>query len=1074
MADTAALAARKSELERELRKLRSQLSKRPRWSFAVPRRVSLRRLVVRGASIPWRVLTALPRRAVAIVATFLRRRRAPPCLSLEAGESQGGNDANVSAQSLGEDAYGDRATFERPRNEDDNDEDDDDEDEEDVLAEVDANMDFEASTEIAEVASATSASAAPVAADSSSVVVSEERAIVSTAIAACRQHCQALEAANAAERALLFQIAREGAAERAASLSRERERAAAASARAAAGRIQPVRIAAHAWANLANISRGMYLEIRESGTSNSWIVRVLDVAKPEADAFSRQRGASSQVGSPINYHRATLSSTRRDGGAFVGALCVEPLLDPNRLPIRAECIGGAGFERLFPRHHSWPFAPWGTTTAPSESADVERDDGTEIRNANDAAVMSADSLPTAAAPLQGGPTASSPRRLQRQRTPAPTCRLLSLDRLSTARFIDDEEEIRRVQADIVEREVVVHYIVDNDEACPVKVEPSDVPLSEYHIDYEVPRRRPFATASYALPRTTSSAPHSLVAVSASSVQAPAAAPLEPRSAGNPAGSANANSSSMTRMTNVSHLESRQNLPSMSADRHVRGGLSHDSPAFDDDDGGPLWPQLPSAGSMHPSRRKTKLRVRHGPTGARIRCRSRRANSLSLDPVELYTAPLANGRGLNVLHLHVNSFGDDASVEVVDVRTTKEYADAIAGGALADEATKRAVEATKHRDDLFHVDASGRALDYAILADGTKVVAVLIADDSADDDDDDDDDVILAASRRLPSVLRDDGDYSFVVDDEDELLGDQSVRTGYSMSTTQRRRARPIETRFVEHLCPATGDLVALPDGALGILKGPLPLGLLIRDDAESAVQEDSVPEAQDIPTAPKLRDRRCRNCGSKCPEALPGIVDVEVVSVMAPSDRVVTEEDDDPTKNVDPVALAAVVEMGFDEQRARIALAATRSPHGVPASADAAVQWLLQPQSDDAATLAALTSSRPPQTSRIIMEPKLLDVCKSISYPVCALSKPTPKMTAEHAARVERKQENSANAAQEKLGQLERLLFDNNSRHDKKMALREARKLKALVDEAVSEGRLEIDEVRERNINRELRLLAFG
>ncbi|KAJ8601576.1 hypothetical protein CTAYLR_005229 [Chrysophaeum taylorii] len=966
-----ALVARNEALEREVEQLRTALAKKTRWS---PPLTFLARSIV---SAPLDLLRALPRHARSVVASFMGRRHLEPAAAAanprEADLLLEG-EATFPPRVAYDDDEEDEEDMEDMEEEEEEDldddqeeleEEDDEDDEDDEYDEDDYDEDDDDEGEEWREAS-------------------ERKTRVKAAIAACQQHSQALEAANAAERALLFEIAREGAAERATSLTRERERAAAASSRAAAGRVDPVRAAASAWARLADASRGTYLEVRETGAPSGWVVRVMGVATPEADALGRLRGSPASAQQvALGYHRSALSSSRRDGGGFVGAVCVEPLLDPNRLPIRADCVGGSGFERLFPRHHAWPFAPWDSDS----------------------------------------------------RTPAPACRLLTLERLGGARLIEHEEEIRRISSELSEREVVVHYIVDNDEACPVKVEPSDVPLAQYHIDYEVPRRRPFASLPRAAP-------------------APAAADEGP-----------------------SRARRAVALPTQLAPR------SNDE---EDESYGGLWPPRPSTSQ----RRKTRLRVRHAATGARIRCRSRRANSLSLDPVELYTAPISNG--INVLHLHVNSFGDDASVAVVDVRTTQEYADALAAGACADDATKRAVEATKRKDGLFGVDASGRALDYAILADGSEVVAVLVADDSADDDDDDDeeDDVLLAAAAAAqaqaqtttssstggpppppppPPAGREDDEDDDDDDDDDEYdegLEDDDEEDDEHPRQQQSgpRRPRPVETRFVEHQSPLPGDLVELPDGALGILRGPLPVGLLIRDDSEAAVERDEVPREP-----PKFRDRRCRNCGSKCPEALPGIVDVDVVSVMAPSHRI----EDDPTKVVDPDALAAVLEMGFDEQRARLALAATSSPHGVPASADAAVQWLVQPHGDDAATLAALSSRPRPQT-RVVMEPKLLDEFRPTSYPICAVSKASPSVVAEHAARVERNRQNSATAAKDALDKLEKLLADKSCLRDKKAALREARELKASVDDAVNDGRLDLDDAKARNINRELRLLAFG
>ncbi|KAH8056834.1 hypothetical protein JL722_7048 [Aureococcus anophagefferens] len=65
-------------------------------------------------------------------------------------------------------------------------------------------------------------------------------------------------------------------------------------------------------------------------------------------------------------------------------------------------------------------------------------------------------------------------------------------RRSRPRLIGGGDEARKILRDARDRTVVVHYFLDgaDGEACPVRVEPSDVPLSQYHIDYGArPARR---------------------------------------------------------------------------------------------------------------------------------------------------------------------------------------------------------------------------------------------------------------------------------------------------------------------------------------------------------------------------------------------------------------------------------------------------------------------------------------------------------------------------------------------------------------------------------------------------------
>jgi len=599
--------------------------------------------------------------------------------------------------------------------------------------------------------------------------------------------------------------------------------------------------------------------------------------------------------------------------------------------VGAECAGGGGFERLFPRHHAWPRAPWLARHSRTAGAAPEPLEDRESEDADD----DSDDREPARPPSDDGD-----ERL------FPFARLLSLEKVASARLIDgDGDEARKILRDARDRTVVVHYFLDgaDGEACPVRVEPSDVPLSQYHIDYEREAAPP--------PRL----------------------------------------------------------------RGGHGGLASSAPAL-------------------------RLRVRHAQSGCRVRCRSRRARaqSLSLDPVELYTAPLASGRGLNVLHLHVNSLGDDASLAVVDVRSRPEFAAALeAGDAGEAEAAKAAVDALKR--EPFACDASGRQLDYKIVADGAKVLGVLVAPDGADDD--------------------------------------------------------AMEAPFTETRVPEPGSLVALPDGALGVLRKPMPMGLLITADGEGVTDADVAEDAVDgedalakvgfAQSASTFRDHRCRNCGAKCPEALPGLVQVDVVSILAPDASAPpppepTPEDDNDllialTADVDDASLAAVLEMGFDEQRARFALAATGAREAQ--TADAAVQWLLARQGEELtpdllrkrprarADSAGSLGDRP-------MVPKLLETRRTTTYPACCVACPEPAVARAHADRVAERARTSARSAADDLTKLESLLKTSKGGP---AAMQEARELKANVDDAVEEGKMPpLDPTRAARIDRGLRALAFS
>ena len=281
----------------------------------------------------------------------------------------------------------------------------------------------------------------------------------------------------------------------------------------------------------------------------------------------------------------------------------------------------------------------------------------------------------------------------------------------------------------------------------------------------------------------------------------------------------------------------------------------------------------------------RLRVRHAASGARIACRSRRARaqSLSLDPVELFTSLLPDGLGLNVLHLHVNALGDDATVAVVDLRapppdgaSARQRAATPASEGDDDALVSEEIDTTAARlaslkREPFATDASGRQLDYKIVSDGSRVVAVLVAPER-----------------------------------DGELAGDAPFR---------------------EIPVPHAGDLVELPEGALGILRGPPPLGLVISHDEDAAAAARSARKDDGLDASMErdgfgakalgpFRDHRCRNCGSKCPEALPGLLTVDVISTLvappATDDKEVshTAEDDADamirlTQEVDDDALGA-------------------------------------------------------------------------------------------------------------------------------------------------------------------------
>eukprot|EP00633_Aureoumbra_lagunensis_P004717 CAMPEP_0197314954 /NCGR_PEP_ID=MMETSP0891-20130614/35947_1 /TAXON_ID=44058 ORGANISM="Aureoumbra lagunensis, Strain CCMP1510" /NCGR_SAMPLE_ID=MMETSP0891 /ASSEMBLY_ACC=CAM_ASM_000534 /LENGTH=818 /DNA_ID=CAMNT_0042803659 /DNA_START=213 /DNA_END=2669 /DNA_ORIENTATION=- len=753
----------------------------------------------------------------------------------------------------------------------------------------------------------------------------------------CRRHTEGIEAANAAERAALFEIVRQGAAERAASLNREREQLAAAARHAVTGRAEPVRKASTAWDRLRDCVRGVTLEITDEASGGKWICRVVGVAKPEADASSGNNNVAARLppGMPSSLARLVRTSgprSRDSASGFPGAICVEPVLDPNRIPLRSECIGGPTFERLFPRHHAWPQAPFLRQNQASENT--------------------------------------------RQ---AKACRLLSLERLSSARIIHDHTELEAVERDIRDRRLIVHYILDEHDACPVKVEPSDIPITQYQIDYETAR-----------------------------------------------------------------VSRRQN----------------------ESDGPQLW--NPTSQQNHYRKR---VRVRHASSGARLRCRSRRATTLSLDPVELYTTPLPSGQGINVVHMHVNALNDDASVAVIDARSTTEYQSALCRGAAA--AVQAAIEATKRKQGLFGRDASGRQLDYAIIADGTCIVAVLVpdvdddSDDEVDDDTDEIDDEVDDEFLGLPQGLAS----SRLGISSNSGENATNVSSGQN-NNTQESKTRPVETRFIEHAIPAVGSLVSLPDGALGQLRSPLPQGLLIQYPEDASI-ETPPNEKQ---TASRFRDQRCRNCGNKCPEALLGIVDVDVVSILAPRPRDQEQQNTLLTESVDPAQLAAVLDMGFDEQNARLALAATIKTGG---TADQAVQWLLSRrdangEDDLVANLIASQAVSSHLATSPIMEHRILDEPRRTAYPVCAIRAVSQQVLDEHRQRLRSREHASAEYASASLNKLEHMLTAPSQGQDKKDILRKARELKEFIDTAVDDGKLVIPPERAARIDRGLRVLAFS
>ncbi|KAJ1450255.1 hypothetical protein M885DRAFT_532964 [Pelagophyceae sp. CCMP2097] len=751
------------------------------------------------------------------------------------------------------------------------------------------------------------------------------------AVALCADRAHALEAANVAEKAALFAIAREGAALRSASLQRERQRSAEVSASAAAARAGPAKRAAGAWRRLGGVTKGALVEVRDS-QGLPWVVRVVGVAPPAKDG--------SMVASRFDDRAAFPPGARgpRGAGGFLGALLVEPLLDPNRLAVDAAAPTSGGlFDRLLPRHGAWPRHPH------MEEEDEDEDDGEFHHHAfqhgdeeDEEVDDDMDEGEDDEGEDEGRPRGGGGGEL---RAALAHSRLLTLDRLANSRVVDDCAAVAAIERDVAQRRVVVHYFLDAEgEACPVRVEPPDVPMSQYRIDYE--RESALAQMRRAL--------------------------------GFEAGLAHA-------------AHSAQLL----AQAHAHNRFAAQAPA-----------------------NAPKLRVRHAASGAQLKCLARRArsNSISLDPIELFTAPFLGG--LNVLHLHVNALGDDACLDVLDVRDRPEYRELMASRFPGDDdAAFAGVQAAvlAIQAEGFGADASGRALDYKVISDGAAIVAVLIADEGG---------------------------------------------SGGGMKAA-----------FFERPTPAPGSIVQLPDGALGRLRSPLPRGLVIRagDGAETEVEV----REEDEGNSATFRDHRCRNCGSKGPEALPGLVTVDVLSLRVPrvagadygddSDDVSDAGDEPP---VDPATLATVLEMGFSDARARKAIAATLALGG---GADAAVQWLL---SEEAAPSTECRAPRRPRATAA----KLLDAPRRTEYPVCCVRLASDAQRRGLERRLEARIQSSAETAADDLVRLEALVQGGGGA----AALRDARALKTNVDAAMESGKLAVEAPRLARIDRGLRALAFS
>lgn len=164
--------------------------------------------------------------------------------------------------------------------------------------------------------------------------------------------------------------------------------------------------------------------------------------------------------------------------------------------------------------------------------------------------------------------------------------------------------------------------------------------------------------------------------------------------------------------------------------------------------------------------------------------------------------------------------------------------------------------------------------------------------------------------------------------------------------------------------------------------------------------------------------------------------------------------------------------MGFDEQRARFALAAAGPPE--QQTADAAVRWLLARAGEELAP--ELLRGRVVEERRAASAkptvPTLLDRRRATTYPACCVKRADPSVKAAHDDRVAFRTSRTARSAADDLASLEALLASGRSGGD---ALSEARALKAKVDEAVADGRLpELEPGLRNRIGRGLRALAFS
>ncbi|KAH8056833.1 hypothetical protein JL722_7047 [Aureococcus anophagefferens] len=268
------------------------------------------------------------------------------------------------------------------------------------------------------------------------------------------------------------------------------------------------------------------------------------------------------------------------------------------------------------------------------------------------------------------------------------------------------------------------------------------------------------------------------------------------------------------------------------------------------------------------------------------------------------------------------------------------------------------------------------------------------------------------------------------------------------------------------------------------------MGLLITADGEGVTDADVAEDAVDgedalakvgFAQSASAFATTVRNCGAKCPEALPGLVQVDVVSILAPDASAPpppepTPEDDNDllialTADVDDASLAAVLEMGFDEQRARFALAATGAREAQ--TADAAVQWLLARQGEE--LTPDLLRKRRARTRRAPrrppMVPKLLETRRTTTYPACCVACPEPAVARAHADRVAERARTSA--VRRRRPHKARIAAQGVKGGP--AAMQEARELKANVDDAVEEGKMPpLDPTRAARIDRGLRALAFS